>query len=173
MSGTGFLGTASVEQTPNIVEAPKVIPEQDEYNIAEEQAEKEMVAEDQVDTFLEQAPKTVVQTQPAGQTQPIEQIVQKDEITIEVEKILEAGLGEYVTEMPEEARLRFLKKGGEVAAQLSIMVRSLNMHVSLVVKLLKEWLLTIPGVNKYFIEQEAKIKADMIIDLIDQHRSPS
>ena len=173
MPDAGFLGAASAEQVPNIVEAPSQTPEQDEYNQAEQAAEQQMEQADHKEAFLEDAPTTVVTAgQGDVQGQPIAQVAEKDEVTIEVEKILEAGLGEYVPDMPEEARQRFLKKGGEVAAQLSVMVRTLNIHVSLVVKLLKEWLLTIPGVNKYFIEQEAKIKADQIIDLADQYRAP-
>jgi len=171
MPDAGFLGASSAEQVPNPVEVPQISPEQDEYNQAEQQAEQQMEQSEKQDEFLEDAPTSAV---PATATaQPIAPAVeiQKDEVTIEVEKILEAGLGEYVPDMPEEARQRFLKKGGEVAAQLSVMVRTLNIHVSLVLKLLKEWLLTIPGVNKYFIEQEAKIKADKIIDLADQYRS--
>jgi len=31
--------------------------------------------------------------------------------------------------------------------------------------LIKKWLLLIPGVNKYFLEQEAKIKADEIVKM--------
>jgi len=174
MPDAGFLGAASPEQPSNPVEAPAQKPEQDEYNLAEQQAEQQMELADKKESFLEDAPTTTVQVAPqTGQAPVVEAGAgQKDEVTIEVEKILEAGLGDYVPDMPEEARQRFLKKGGEVAAQLSVMVRTLNIHVSLVVKLLKEWLLTIPGVNKYFIEQEAKIKADQIIDLADQYRTP-
>jgi hypothetical protein len=96
--------------------------------------------------------------------------VTKDEITLEVERILEEGLGDYVPDMPEEARQRFLKKGGEVAAQLSIAVRTLNVQVAIVVELIKEWLMTIPGVNRYFIEQESKIKTDLLVQLANAKR---
>jgi uncharacterized protein YgbK (DUF1537 family) len=175
MPDTGFLGGSSAEQMPNAVEAAPT-QEHDEYNAAEQVAEQQMEQQEQQaerEAFLEEAPtSTVPATATAEPVAPAAE-VQKDEVTIEVEKILEAGLGEYVPDMPEEARQRFLKKGGEVAAQLSTMVRTLNIQVSLVVKLLKEWLLTIPGVNKYFIEQEAKIKADRIIELADQYRHPS
>jgi uncharacterized protein YgbK (DUF1537 family) len=171
MPDAGFLGASSAEQLPNPVEVPAQIPEQDEYNQQEQQAEQQMERSGHKEDFLEEAPTSALPATATAEPQASAVEVQKDEVTIEVEKILEAGLGDYVPDMPEEARQRFLKKGGEVAAQLSVMVRTLNIHVSLVLKLLKEWLLTIPGVNKYFIEQEAKIKADKIIDLADQYRS--
>lgn len=174
MSDGGFLGGSSVEQPPNVVEVPKTNGEVDEYTAAERVAEQEMVVEQQKDTFLEQAeaaPTTAIVT-PAGQqaAAPVAVVVPKDEVTIEVEKILEYGLGDYIPDMPEVARERFLKKGGEVASQLSTMVRTLNVQVNLVVTLIKEWLLTIPGVNRYYIEQEAKIKTDQIVDLVNAHR---
>ncbi len=175
MSDGGFLGGASVEKVPKVVEVPQTNGEVDEYARAEREAQQEKIVEQQKDTFLEQAgeaaPTTTV-VAGAGQ-QAAAQVVEetpKDEITIEVEKILEYGLGDYIPDMPEEARERFLKKGGEVASQLSTMVRTLNVQVALVVTLIKEWLLTIPGVNRYYIEQEAKIKTDHIVDLVNAHR---
>ncbi|HVM90466.1 MAG TPA: hypothetical protein VMU11_01035 [Verrucomicrobiae bacterium] len=169
MPDAGFLGGGSAERQPNPVEVAPT-PEVDQYEQEERAAEQQMEQQEHKEEFLEEAPTSAL---PATATAEPEApaAAGKDEITIEVEKILEAGLGDYVPDMPEEARQKFLKKGGEVAAQLSVMVRTLNIQVSLVLKLLKEWLLTIPGVNKYFIEQEAKIKADRIIELANQHRS--
>ncbi len=177
MPDTGFLGGAPAEQAPNPLEVPQAPGEAvDEYAAAEREAQKEMAAEQQEDTFLERAaevaPTTAVTTQTQGQAQsaPAAAPVVKDEVTTEVEKILEDGLGEYIPDMPDEARDRFIQKGGEVAGQLSVMVRTLNVQVTIVIELIKEWLLTIPGVNRYFIEQESKIKTDRIIALADERR---
>jgi hypothetical protein len=169
MPDAGFLGGGSAEQ-PKVIEAPPT-PEVDQYEQEERVAEQQMEQQEQTEEFLEEAPTSSVPTTATAEPIAPAAVIEKDEITLEVEKILEAGLGDYVPDMPEEARQRFLKKGGEVAAQISVMVRTLNVQVSLVLKLLKEWLLTIPGVNKYFIEQEAKIKADRIMELANQHRS--
>lgn len=172
MPDGGFLGGPSAEEVPKVVEVPQTAVESDDYVAAERQARQEMVAEKKTEAFLEPAPTTVVAPQAGQPTDaPVVQDVVKDDVTIEVEKILEYGLGDYIPDMPEEARERFLKKGGEVAAQLSVMVRTLNVQVSLVVGLIKEWLLTIPGVNRYYIEQEAKIKTDQIVELANVHRN--
>lgn len=171
MPDGGFLGGPSAEQMPKVVEVPQTNVEGDDYAAAEREARQEMAAEKKSEAFLEPAPTTVVAPQAGQATQAPAQEAVKDEVTIEVEKILEYGLGDYIPDMPEEARERFLKKGGEVAAQLSVMVRTLNVQVSLVVGLIKEWLLTIPGVNRYYIEQEAKIKTDQIVELANVHRN--
>lgn len=177
MSDTGFLGGATAPEQPKPVEVPQNVPEVDTYTAEERQAAQEMAAEQQKDTFLEKASEaapttTVPVAQQGTDTKATVEAppVVKDEVTKEVEKILEEGLGDYVPDMPEEARQRFLAKGGEVAGELSGMVRALNVTVKRVVDLIKDWLLTIPGVNRYFIEQEAKIKTDKIVDLVEAHK---
>lgn len=95
----------------------------------------------------------------------------KDEIVIEVEKILEEGIGPFYASLPPEAKTVFKKRGEEVASQIAEMVRHLHLRVRKVVKLIADWLRTIPGVNRYFLEQEAKIKADMLQQLVDARRA--
>lgn len=91
--------------------------------------------------------------------------VTKDEVTLQVEKILEEGLGNYYNHMPEQAKARFHAKGEEVTVQIANMVRSLHVKVKSVLQLIAAWLRTIPGVNKFFLEQESKIKTDRILEL--------
>ena len=97
----------------------------------------------------------------------------KDEVVIEVEKILEEGIGPFYAALPEEAKPIFKKRGEEVATQIAEMVRRAHLRVRKVVKLISDWLKTIPGINKFFLEQEAKIKADMLKQLIDARRDDS
>lgn len=89
----------------------------------------------------------------------------KDEVYEEVEKIVEDGLGPFVETMEAGAKDRFLKKGRDVTAIIAGMVRGMHIKTKEVFRLLKEWLLTIPGVNKFFLEQEVKIKTDRIVEL--------
>jgi hypothetical protein len=98
---------------------------------------------------------------------------QKDEVVVEVEKILEAGLGEYYNEMPEAAKQRFHAKGRQVAVQIAAMVRQLKLQVKQALHLIREWLQTIPGVNKFFLEQESKIKTDQLMILENDRRAAS
>ena len=56
------------------------------------------------------------------------------------------------------------------------MVRAYKVKVRDVVHLIREWLLVIPGVNAFFLEQEAKIKTDRILQYEqlyhDTHATP-
>ncbi len=91
--------------------------------------------------------------------------VPPDKVAEDVQKILEDGLEEAIVTMPEEAKQRFLQKGKEIGTIVADMVRQYKVEVKRVLHLLKEWLTTIPGINRFFLEKEAKIKTDKILEL--------
>lgn len=113
---------------------------------------------------LQEAPSASVGAAPAA-------VAGKDEVIIEVERILEEGLGPYYASLPEEARPVFKQKGEEVAKEVSEMVRTFKFRVARTLQLITDWLKTIPGVNRFFLEQEAKIKTDRIMELIEERRA--
>jgi hypothetical protein len=151
-----------------ISEALPALSEDESPLAADERAYEALEALDNQDGFLEQvedAPTSSV-TPAASATDDVAPAVvapAKDEVTLEMEKILEDGLGEYVSSMPEEARVRFLYKGQETAQRLALMVQGVKVQAKKVVDLIRDWLLTIPGVSKFFLEQEAKIKTDRVL----------
>lgn len=159
---------------PQAPERPALPAEDESPLAADERAFEQLEANEQKDAFLEQAeaaPTSSVQTASATDPQAVTaQAIAKDEVTVQLEKILEDGLGEYVAAMPEEARVRFLYKGQETANAITAMVRSLHIQAKKVVELIRSWLLTIPGVNKFFLEQEAKIKTDKVLELEREYR---
>ena len=169
--------TPPVPERPIRPPVPESLPQvqEDESPLAaDERALQELAAEQQKDTFLEQsesAPTSSSQAVSATDPQAgASQAAPKDEVTLQLEKILEDGLGEYVAAMPEEARIRFLYKGQETANAITLMVHGLKMQAKKVVELIRSWLLTIPGINKFFLEQEAKIKTDKILELEHEYR---
>lgn len=97
-------------------------------------------------------------------------VVLKDEVTIEVEKLLEEGLGDFYATLTPAAKIAFKQKGEIAAVEISTMVRSLHLQVKRALKLIRDWLLTIPSVNRFFLEQEAKIKVDLIQELIEARK---
>ena len=106
-----------------------------------------------------------VEAQPAAAPVAPAIAVAPDKIADDVQKILEEGLEEAIVTMPEEAKQRFLQKGKEIGTIVADMVRRYKVEVKRVLSLLKEWLTTIPGVNRFFLEKEAKIKTDRILEL--------
>lgn len=168
------------ETPPQAVPHPDAVAEQLSSVMTEQQA-PETTIEQNPDTFLEDVTGSEQQgvsggaSQAAsGQQQTVAQgSIVKDEVVVAVEKILEEGLGEYYGEMPDAAKQRFHAKGEQVAFEIAKMIRDVTFQVKRVLHLIKDWLHTIPGVNKFFLEQESKIKTDRLIILDSDRRAAS
>lgn len=85
----------------------------------------------------------------------------------EIENVLEEGLEDIYRDLTPAEQAEFKKSGEATAQKIYELIRRVKIKVREIFRLIREWLKTIPGVNKYFIEQEAKIKADKIFKLHD------
>jgi len=86
----------------------------------------------------------------------------KSESLIQIEKILEEDLGEIYLKMTPSERLAFKAKGEETATKIEQLLKKAKVAGRKILKLIIAWLKLIPGVNKFFLEQEAKIKVDRL-----------
>lgn len=83
-----------------------------------------------------------------------------------IEKILEDDLAPMYAQMSPRQQQQFKVKGEEVTRTIFKMVyQETRIKVKKIISLIKKWLKLMPGINKYFLEQEAKIKADRIAEL--------
>lgn len=89
--------------------------------------------------------------------------VVKDEVTQEIESILSEDLTDLFLKMNPEQQEEFRAKGEETASKIRVLLSSAKVGVKKILGLITEWLKFIPGVNKFFLEQEAKIKTDKIL----------
>lgn len=85
-----------------------------------------------------------------------------DPVLTNVENILADGLMDVYGKLPSDKQVAFKKKGEEVAKGIRVMIAKGKLKLYEVVRLIRDWLRMIPGVNVFFLEQEAKIKADRI-----------
>ncbi len=83
----------------------------------------------------------------------------------QVENILADDLEKIYADLPRVIQEEFKVKGEITAFKITLLLQKAKVKIREVIKLIREWLKTIPGINKFFLEQEAKIKADKIIDL--------
>lgn len=89
----------------------------------------------------------------------------RDEMTVKIESIMEEGLKEAFQELTPVQAQEFKIKGEETALKIQETLRSTRVRVKKIFQLLFDWLRILPGVNRFFLEQEAKIKTDKIIAL--------
>lgn len=89
----------------------------------------------------------------------------RDALTKEVEDIMADGLVEAFKELSPTEAQAFKIKGEETAREIRSLLKSTRVKVKKIFELIYEWLKMLPGVNSFFLEQEAKIKADKIMAL--------
>jgi len=83
----------------------------------------------------------------------------------QIEKILEEGLEDIYMNMPPDKQQEFKREGERTVREINNLLNQAKTKVKKIINLIKKWLSIIPGVNKFFLEQEAKIKADEILKI--------
>lgn len=94
--------------------------------------------------------------------------VQKSETLERIEDIMEEDLADVYKNLPPEVKKEFREKGEEVAVEIEGMMHHVKIKSKQVFKALFGWMKIIPGVNKYFLKQEAKIKTDEIMHVKEE-----
>ena len=89
----------------------------------------------------------------------------KDEVIIKIEKIMEESLNDSYQRLSPVAKQEFKLKGEQTATQIRELLKGSHIKVKKILRLIFDWLRMLPGVNHFFLEQEAKIKTDRIIAL--------
>jgi hypothetical protein len=120
-----------------------------------DQARKNVMAE--VAQMENQAPVSIG---PIGAASAPQAKMQK-----QVENVLAQGLADVYLNLTPQKRQEFKKAGEQTAQKINQLLSKTKINIGEIIELIKKWLSLIPGMNKYFLEQEAKIKADELIKL--------
>lgn len=133
------------------------------YEVPAERGEARSVIHEERVTTLEGPSEVVapvaVQT-PAGAS-----IAQKSSLLQDIENVLEENLIPIYKELSPRQKQQFKVEGERTARNIEEMLRRAKVAVIEIIRLIRRWLLMIPGINIFFLEQEAKIKAERIIAL--------
>ena len=89
--------------------------------------------------------------------------VKKDPQLLRIEHVLEQDLYDVFAKMNPAEQSKFKEKGEETAQKIAKLLANSKVRLKQVIRLIADWLKVIPGVNKFFVQQEAKIKAEKII----------
>ncbi len=85
-----------------------------------------------------------------------------------IDLILAEGLNEVFLKMNAQEQKEFQRKGEETVVKINELLSQTKVKVNKIIDLIKAWLKMIPGINRFFLEQEAKIKADKILQVKDK-----
>ena len=83
----------------------------------------------------------------------------------EIDNLLSEGLSETFLAMTPEKQKIFKEEGEKTTKKINILLDATKVNIGKIVNLIKHWLGLITGVNRFFLDQEAKIKADKIIKI--------
>lgn len=83
----------------------------------------------------------------------------------QIDQILSEGLDEVFLRLSQDDQARFKEEGEKTVLKISELLSQTKVKIKKIINLIKNWLKIIPKVNRHFLEQEAKIKADKIIKL--------
>ncbi len=135
-----MLENKQIEQTTPIVEQPV--------------AAKPEIKVEQPVAAVKAVPSTPLSTPVVSSQSKVEK---------DIEGILAKGLDNTFLSMDTATQQEFKKKGEETSKAIVLILQSAKVKVKKIINLIVSWLRIIPKVNKYYIEQEAKIKAEEII----------
>jgi hypothetical protein len=94
--------------------------------------------------------------------------VQKNSEVVKIESILSEHLDDLYLMMTPQQQLAFREKGEETAGKIATLLQGAKVKIREILNLIRDWLKLLPGINKFFLEQEAKIKTDRILNLHEQ-----
>lgn len=97
----------------------------------------------------------------------------KDELTQEIEEVLSEDLEDLYKQLPPERQQKFKQEGERAAGIIRQMIWHGKFHGRRILSLIVRWLKLIPGVNKFFLEQESKIKTDKLQQLAEDQKKNS
>jgi hypothetical protein len=106
---------------------------------------------------------------PPVSARPLKSVISEyEEREKQIENFLASDLEEIYLGLPPDKQAEFRKTGEETAKKIEKLLEKTKISIGKIVNLIRKWLALIPGVNRFFLEQEAKIKADEIIKLRSQ-----
>ena len=154
----------TAEQQPKSEQAST--PEAPEVEI-EQQAERSVPEQEPIDAHIDTL-RGKLRKPKKQKPSKIPQV--RDELTIQVEQIMSEGLGDAFTELTPVEQQEFKLAGERTAMQIRNLLRGSRVKVKKIFQLVVEWLKKLPGINRFYLMQEAKIKTDKIVSLSDKHK---
>jgi hypothetical protein len=144
------------KNTPDSDRAPDVLAPTEQINIEKNQSSPDGTIDNTIDLLRSKLRRT---------RRPIQIPPTRDTLTKNVETVMSEGLDDVFRELTPVQQQEFKIKGEQTAQLIRQLLSKTKIKIAEIFKLIFEWLQILPGINKYFLEQEAKIKAEKIIAL--------
>jgi hypothetical protein len=103
--------------------------------------------------------------------QPIKALKTREQIRSEkIDQILSDGLSDIFMDLPPKTQMQFKVEGERTTRKINELLSEAKVKARKIVDLIMAWLGIIPGLNRFFLEQEAKIKTDQILKMKEEEK---
>ncbi len=110
--------------------------------------------------------KNIPAAPPIAASSPSEQAApDKDEELVMIENILSENISGIYKELSEAQKRVFRQKGEEASLKIKGLLKKARVVAHELLNIIKEWLRMLPRISHHFLEQEAKIKTDKILQM--------
>ncbi len=144
--------------------------EQPNFSIEQEAGTQQPTEVVKEEGFLDDAIQKLKNSLRASKKKPVLMPQVRDNLTLKIEHVMEDGLKDaFITLSPLEQQ-EFKLKGEQTAQAIRSLLSETKIKIKKIFELLMLWLKLLPGVNRFFLEQEAKIKVDQILAIHQQNK---
>jgi len=151
----------NLEQSSQIIEKQESLPQAQERRESIKIPEK--VSETEEVQVSEEKNNISDDDQVASGQQQVMDSPMSERLKKAIDEILEEGLEDIYLNLPKETQKEFKAKGEETTIKINSLLSETKIKVKKIVQAIVEWLKLVPGINKFFVKQTAKIKTDKIL----------
>ncbi len=157
-----------ISNQPELASEPSLVEKKDKP-VASQERLPQVAVETSPEKIIQAQAETPKPSQGAAKTTAM-----SSNLTVEQERaraidlILSDGLHDIFLQLDPAKQQEFKRAGEETVVKINALMQKAKFKVDQIIVLIRKWLKLIPGVNRFFLEQEAKIKADRIIRLKDK-----
>lgn len=94
----------------------------------------------------------------------------KDQFLQDIESALSEGLDDIYRQLPPDRRKIFKTRGEKLAEEIRGLLVAAKAEAKRIFQMILDWLKSLPGVSRFYLEQEAKIKTDKILTAAAEER---
>jgi hypothetical protein len=149
----------------NLEKMPLASPDQEKLVNPEktvEQSTERVEKRVEEDVAKDKVPVPVISPGPAALASNISY---EDRQVEAIENIMAEGMDQVFLKMNPAQQKKFKNEGEKTAKKISKLMMKAKVSAEKVVLLIRRWLSMVPRINRFFLEQEVKIKADKILKI--------
>ena len=144
------------------IERPLISPKVEQVASEEKERVAPVASTETLESVAVAAPTNQATTAPIS---PVAPLTPRQEA---IDDILEDGLTDIYLSLSSEKQQELQEAGAQTVKQIDLLLDHVKSQWRKIMSLVRHFLSIIPGLNKFFLEQEVKIKTDRIIALKDK-----